>query len=184
MKAVHLLLAVGVALFLLGCSSITITSDYDREANFAAMKTFDWATVQKNAVSADAQTVMFQNSLIEKHMKNAVTKQLATKGITPSTDKPNFLVGFYMQTAQKTQVTDYGYGYGYGARWGGGGVDVHQYTQGTLILDFVDAASNQLVWRAVASGALSDNPDPTKAEQKINDIVEQMLKDYPPAAKK
>jgi hypothetical protein len=42
-------------------------------------------------------------------------------------------------------------------------------------LDFVDAKTKQLIWRGVASGALSDKPDPSQADEKIDGVVQQML---------
>jgi hypothetical protein len=184
MKTFHVILLLGAALFLLGCSSVSITTDYDREANFAKMKSYDWVTTQKNVVTPDAQAAMFQTSIVEKQMKSAVAAQLEKKGVIQNATTPDFLVAFHMGTQQKVNVTDYGYGYGYGGRWGGGGVDVHQYTQGTLILDFINAADKQLIWRGVASGALADRPDPSTVEEKIRGIVEQMLAEYPPAPAK
>lgn len=184
MKTFHVILLLGAALFLLGCSSVSITTDYDREANFAAMKSYDWVTTQKNVVTPDAQAAMFQTSIVEKQMKSAVAAQLEKKGVIQNATTPDFLVAFHMGTQQKVNVTNYGYGYGYGGRWGGGGVDVQQYTQGTLILDFISAADKQLIWRGVASGALADRPDPATVEEKIRAIVEQMLAEYPPAPAK
>ena len=180
MKAFNVLLASSAVLFLLGCSSVSVTTDYDREANFASLKTFDWITAAQNVVSPNAQTAMFQNTLIEKHMKRAVASQLDLKGVKQDTSKPDFYVAFHSGTEQKVNVTNYGYGYGYGARWGGGGVDVQQYTQGTLILDFIDAKTKQLVWRGVATGALAENPDPSQAEGRISEVVQRMMQDYPP----
>jgi hypothetical protein len=36
-------------------------------------------------------------------------------------------------------------------------VDVNQYTEGTLIVDMVEAASKQLVWRGTATGTIQLN---------------------------
>ncbi len=179
MKTITLIVVFVVSLFVIGCSSVTITNDYDKETNFEAMKTFGWITAAKNVVSADAQSAAFQNQLMEKHFKNAVNEQLTAKGLTQDTGTPALYVAYHTATQQKTNVTDYGYGYGYG-RWGTGGIDVTQYTQGTIILDLIDAKSNQLVWRSVATGALASNPDPSKAPEKFKEIVGQMLKDFPP----
>lgn len=183
MKPIHVILAFAAALLLLGCSSVSVTTDYDREANFAALKTYDWITTQENTVTPNAQAAMFQTGLIEKHMKRAVATQLEKKGMEPSTLNPDFYIAFHMGTEQKTQVTSYGtgYGYGYGRMYGGGGVDVHQYTQGTIILDFINSEKKELIWRGVATGALADKPDPSTAEAKINDVVAQMLQNFPPA---
>ena len=123
---------------------------------------------------------MFRNTLIEKRFKNSVTDQLKAKGITEAADNPDFYVMYYSGTQNKVNVTNYGYGYGPRWGYGGGGVDVQQYTEGTIILDFVDAKTKQLVWRSTASGALSKNPTPEEAQQRLDDVVAQMLSEYPP----
>ena len=181
MKISTLFLAAVVALSLAACSSVDITTDYDRSFDFAALKSYDWMSTSGSAVTADQKAAMFQTSLVNKNIKNAVNANLGAKGLKQDATNPDFFIVSHLGTEQKVNVTNYGYGYG--ARWGGygGGVDVHQYTQGTLILDFIDAKSKELIWRGVASGALASNPSPEEAQQKINDIIGSMLAEYPPA---
>ena len=95
------------------------------------------------------------------------------------------VIVFHTGIQDKVQVTDWGYGYGpYRGWYGGGGVNTYQYQQGTLIIDFVDAESKQLVWRGTAEGVVGEGKtDPEKAQKKIDEIVGKMLKDYPPKSK-
>jgi hypothetical protein len=183
MKVFTLIISMGAFLFLAGCSSISVTHDYDRDANFAALKTYDWASAQKNVVTPDAQSAAFQNQIIEKYIKRAVNSELEAKGLTMSATDPALLLAYYTGTQQKVNVTDYGYGYGYRG-WGGGGMDVTQYTQGTIILDIIDAKTKQLIWRSVATGALASKPDPEQAEERIGEVMKQMLAEFPPEPKK
>jgi hypothetical protein len=46
-----LALAACVVLIVIGCSSITVKQDYDKEANFTALKTFDWMQAPATAVT-------------------------------------------------------------------------------------------------------------------------------------
>ena len=184
MKTWAAVVALCGALALGGCSSVSVTTDHDPDANFDAMKTYQWLNTSKDALSANQQTSMFQNSLVEKKFMNAVVEQLKTKGITEDTTKPDFVIMYFAGTQNKINVTNYGYGYG---RWGGygaGGTDVQQYTEGTIVLDFYDAKSKQLVWRGTASGALSSNkPSMEEVQEKLNGIVAKMLAEYPPKKK-
>jgi hypothetical protein len=181
MKTFSFVFACLAAALLLGCSSVSVTTDYDHEANFAALKTFEWMPASKDVVSANASSTMFQNSLVEKRFRNAVVTQLGTKGLKEDAANPDFYVVYHTGTQEKVNVTNYGYGYGRWGGYGGGGVDVQQYTQGTIILDFVDAKTKQLIWRSAATGALSSTPDPASAGEKLEGVVAQMLADYPPA---
>jgi len=179
MKRLSLRLALA-ALALAGCSSVDITRDYDKSFDFKALKTYDWAAPSGNAAAAGPEAALFHSGIVEKHIHNAVNAELAAKGMSRTSSDPDFYVASHLGTEQKINVTSHGYGYGY--RWGGyGGVDVRQYTQGTLVLDLIDAKSKELVWRGVATKALASNPDPEKAEQRIREIIQEMLADYPPS---
>jgi hypothetical protein len=66
-------------------------------------------------------------------------------------------------------------GWGY-IGWGGygwGGWDVYTWTQGTLIVDFTDPRTNQVVWRGTASAVVNhpENPSPKKVEKAVNKLM-------------
>ena len=162
-----------------GCSSISVNTDYDPSINFSNYKTYAWIKQDVN-VSGNAQQAVAQNSLTGRRIMNAVDGELAKRGYTMS-DNPDLLVVYHTGVQDKVAVTDWGYGYGaYG--WGmGGGVDVYNYQEGTLIVDLVDATSKQLSWRGTAQGVLSDsNPSPEQMQEKINNVVGRMFEKYPP----
>jgi ribosome recycling factor len=51
-------------------------------------------------------------------------------------------------------------------------------TQGTLVIDVWDASRNAMIWRSVARGALSSNPQ--RNAQSINQAVERAFREFPP----
>ncbi len=86
----------------------------------------------------------------------------------------------------------YGHGYygGYGHQGGhhghlGSGYSyggyVNEYLEGTLILDIIDAQTNEIIWRGSASKALDQDPDPDKVRMYVNKAVEKILEKFPPA---
>jgi hypothetical protein len=169
-----------------GCSSISVNYDFDPGADFATYKTFGWISQPTATISGNAQQAQAQSGLLGKRIISAVNTVLTQKGLTENENDPQLLVVYHTGVQDKVQVTDYGYGYGpYGGWYGGGygGVDVYQYQEGTLVLDLVDAASKQLVWRGTAQGVLDSNPNPEKLQEKINNIVGRMLQNYPPPTK-
>jgi hypothetical protein len=182
--------ALSVLVLVAGCSSISTNFDYDPSADFTVYKTYAWISQPTN-VSGSAQQAQGQNALIGKRIMNSVDGVLATKGLTMS-DDPQLLAVYHTGVQDKVEVTDYGYGYGgYGGWYGGGyggyssGVDVYQYKEGTLIVDFVDAASKQLVWRGTAQGAMASTPPgPEEMQAKIDNVVGRLLQNFPPPAKK
>jgi len=53
---------------------------------------------------------------------------------------------------------------------------VRWYKEGTLVIDIVDTADNQLVWRGVGVGAMRDMHPGTPMTEAVQEILEQ----FPP----
>jgi hypothetical protein len=160
---------------MLGCASVTVHYDYDTEANFSNIKTFDWLPVLARAD---------MNRLNVKRIKNAVNTQLEVKGLKATADKPDLLVAMSMGKQLEVTVTDHGYAhrpYRRG-RWygGGGGVSVNTSEKGTLVIDLVDAKTKELIWQGVAKGTLKPNQTQEKQEKRINEAVTKPFKHFPP----
>jgi hypothetical protein len=51
-------------------------------------------------------------------------------------------------------------------------------TPGTLVIDVWDASRNAMIWRSVATGALS--PNSQRNAKSINQAVERAFRDFPP----
>ncbi|MCW8803936.1 MAG: DUF4136 domain-containing protein [Ignavibacteriaceae bacterium] len=162
-------------LLLGGCSSISVHQDYDPEYDFSNLKTFGFIPLSSEAgidqLSAD-------------RLSSAIKTELLAKGYTLS-EQADFGVALLFSSKTKTNVQSYGYGYGYGyygrPGYGGmGGVDVTQYEEGTLVIDFVDMKENKLVWRGIGSGALSQSPSVEERTQRVNNAVNQILAQFPP----
>ena len=158
--SVALLLAAGA------CSGITANSKLAPGTNLAQYHTYAW----HNGVSGQAEGIG------EQEVRSQLQAQLAEKGMTLATSTPpDFLVAYHGKKEQKVDVYPGGYGYwGYG--WGGF-PDVETYTQGTLIVDFIDPKTNKVFWRGTASGVL-DNPDNPNMG-KIDTAVAKLVQQYP-----
>ena len=55
---------------------------------------------------------------------------------------------------------------------------VQTYTEGSLIVDLYDATTRKMVWRGVATAAVSDKPEKNAA--KIDKSLMKMFQRYPP----
>jgi hypothetical protein len=120
------------------------------------------------------------SSLFDARLKKAVNSQLEARGLKQHPDNPDFLITYHTGSEEKINITSYGYGYGpYWGAWGGP-FEVQQYTEGTLVLDFVDAKSRQIVWRGIATKAFASRPKPSETEGKINEVVGKLLAGFPP----
>ena len=160
--------------------SITVSSDYDKNADFASFKTFNFTDeVDKLQIS----------SLNLQRAKDAITAELAKKGVTKASSNPDLLcdikVRAHMEqsaTATTTGSPYYGAGYRYG--WGGGfsttSVNVENYTVGTVFIDLIDAKKSQLVWQGRGQKTVDESASAEKREKRINEGIARIFEKYPP----
>ena len=185
--SVFLALAVVVAgATLVGCATspgnVDVTFDYDTGANFAALKSYSWMPPTGNAVG---------DELLVKRIKTTVDSQLQAKGPVPAEANPDFLIGMQL-SGKSTYGGSTGVGVSVGipvgragrVSVGGGKSQAIEKKEGTLVLDFVDAKSKSLLWRATASGAVEPKSSPEQQQQRINAVVAEMLSYFPPKDKR
>jgi hypothetical protein len=160
-----------------------VRTDYDHAANFEKYKTYKWVQVQ------DAPQV---SQLAEQRITGAIDAALAKEGLVKTENNPDLLVERQVSLTTETQLNTYSTGtggYGYGARWGYGwgdsGISTTTATKipvGTLVVELLDPAQKQLIFRGTATDTLSDKPE--KNTKKINKAVEKIFEKYPPKEKK
>jgi hypothetical protein len=166
-----------VLLGLAACSSISTTSDYNPGTDFSSYSTF----CIYNGVIKDSK--LESAPLVKKRVLEAINNEMQKKGLTSSDSASASLIVFaHGGTAEKMNVTDYGYGYG--GWWGpnpyGRNIDVSYYTQGSLVIDFVDNSKDELVWRGIGTAALQDSGTPEERQAFIDEAVATILDQYPP----
>jgi hypothetical protein len=171
-----LITAVTLA-FITGCSSVSVTNDYDPGADFLGYKTFELynGTIEGSELESAP--------LVKKRVMEAITNEMAKKGLKQDDSGNADLIVFTQAgTAEKMNVTNYGYGYG--SWWGpypyGRNIDVSYYTQTSLIIDLVDNAKDELVWRGIGTGVVQEKGTPQERQQAIDDAVAKILGQYPP----
>ena len=150
----------------IGCSQISVQHDYDKNADFKSLETYNWLPIPKSIEI---------NRLDIKRIKNAVNTQLEAKGLRMTSDDPDFLIATHINIQDRIDGINVGESYGY--RYGG---RLYIYEEGTLVLDFLEAQSKNVIWRGVGKGALERNPTPEKREKNINKAVEKILESFPP----
>ena len=177
-------LAAGACVVLAGCSEYDIKYDYDVDSNFTAYHTYAWIPVTINEGSVNANTALQKNTLLDKRIRGAVDGQMLAKGFKLDEQNPDVLVVYHTGMQNQVDVTDWGYSYA-GSYWGWAGrdIDVYNYTEGTLIVDLVNAKSKQLAWRGSATGVVEPGKSPEEVQERINDVVAQIFANYPPKSK-
>lgn len=180
-----------VALFLAGCSSIKVTSDYDHSVDFTQYKTYSYYGWANNSDQ-------ILNQLDKDRIEKTFAKEFDNRGMTYTKEGGELVVALYIVTQQKqeTAATTTGFGggpyygggyYGYGPGWGWGGgfsttsYHTYDYTVGTLICDVFDAKEQKLIWEG--TGQKTVDSDPGTRDETIPKAVEAIMAQYPvPAA--
>jgi len=175
MKWMKTMVLAGVALAVAGGAwAQDVKVDYDKAANFGAIKTFSikLGTAWGNEISQKRVMDEFTQALTEKGWK------LAPEGQADA----EVMVHGASQT--KHSLNTYYSGMG-GYRWGGMGTATttpYEYTVGTLLVDIFDAKSKSLMWRGIAQDELSDKAE--KNIKKLGKASDKMFKDFPPGSAK
>ncbi len=185
-----------------GCTTVWVQRDYDEQASFNGYQTFSWMASEN---TQDVPGPYRDDGLLDKRIKRAVTNALAYQGYTEQPDgTPDFYVVYRVGLEEKGYSYGFGYPYGYGfgyghgfghhsgfhrsffghggygypyGGYGGYGGYGTTYTEGTLVIDIIDAGTNELVWRGSAVSPMSDE---TYDAKEINKAVEKILEEFPP----
>ena len=182
-------------LTLAGCSTYSVVSDYDRSIPFGHYKTYRWSSEGSAGISDD---ILAQNPLIYKHIKVAVDRELAAKGFVLQESGPvDFTVTPHARIRERAVVTPpvgFAYSSGYYHRWGRRGYTsfwydpypypaVSYYEEGTLIIDIIDAKSDEIAWTGIARGILKDYDSSVKLHRDIDEVVTKIMAQFPPVVK-
>ena len=176
MRIVKIAVVILTGMFVVGCATVSVQHDYDTTADFGAMDSYAWIEVPSKQELDD---------ITIRRAKNAVEEQLALKGFTISEDDPDFTIALHGKIKDKVDVVDWGYSYSrYDRYYGGYGgtrrIETYEYEEGTLLIDFVDADSGNLIWRGSGTGVLDPSASPEKREKNVNDAVAKILAKFPP----
>jgi hypothetical protein len=172
MKAMRVVSLLGLVLGLLvgSAAAQSVQSDFDRTFQFSNLKTFSFAVQRRGATDP-----LSTDSLNDGRIRTGLESQLIANGFHMETGKADFVIAYYVKTKNKLSVQDYGYG---PPRWfGGRDIRVNQDTEGTLMVDFIDARTNQVIWRGRAVGTLDMKGVDKKISKSTEKLVKQFVKD-------
>ena len=162
------------------CSSMKVYSDYDKEVDFSGYSSFTFA-------DADLEKSNM-NELNYNRVMRATQNELRAKEYTESKNGEleihiHAVVENMMSATASTDYYGGGYPYyrrrvGWGHTYGTTSVDVHEYREGTLIIDLVDVKAKKLIWQGLGTSIIPDNP--AKLDDKITEAVKKIFSKYPP----
>jgi hypothetical protein len=142
-----------------GCASgPTIRSNVDESADFTSFRTFGFF----EPLATDREGYQ---SLISQQLVASADRELVARGLQRTDTNPDLLVNFSADLDQRLRVTQspatprrnfHHHRQGFYSTWPMyQRTEIRQYTKGTLGIDVVDAARQQLVWEGFALGRVT-----------------------------
>ena len=152
-------------------STFTIISDYDKTADFAKYKTYNYLPGADSLMGPGAS-----------RLKSLTEEYLSLLGYQKS-ENPDLYVSILGQVQQKlgySTNSSPGYGGYYGGGYGYYGWDSYTtsyvYNQTTIMIDLVDASQKKLVWQGGATGEFDQY---SIKDAKLNKMIDEIFGQYP-----
>lgn len=199
MKTYLVALALACGAGLSACSP-AVNVEQRAGVNFSRYRTFDFADTEVKT-SGDRNPLLY-SPIAQDHIKQAIAGELAKRGLRQVDNNPDFLVSThtFVEKAERTVYDTYpgpSYAYPYTVGYRGRFLPINygywytpayyqaprtqQYREGTLVIDFIDARTNNLVWR----GSLADPvDDPARLGSEFSKSAQEILDKFPVGGKK
>ena len=162
-----------VAIFLMGgcASSYMVNSDHDRTVNFREYTSYRIV----NEADAKGDPIL-NSSLNQKRINSALEAELKARGYAAKENDADLIIKYQTDVRDKQDVQSFNNG-GYWGWYGNNNVRARSYEQTRLVINLIDAKSNQLVWQGWATGeakkASRDRDEATR------DVVYRIMREYP-----
>ncbi len=184
-------------LFVSGCQPFSVNTQADPYADFSSYQRFDWLQEKTDKT--------IEKTLLEQQLKFSLERELQSKGVVRDPQQADFLISFYATQEQKSaeRTIENVHYWGGRSRYSlydyplplDTAVDKWRYPperrnnvtrssetvtvdykKGSLVIDFVDAETKQLIWQATVQGVV-DERDPVG---QLDKAVLKALEQFPP----
>jgi hypothetical protein len=178
----RLWLLAGAAAFVSCSSGMRVSTTVSPAANLTGLMRFRVLTPPSRRDGRQAaDDPMLVNSITNRALHEQVTQAFRLRGYVLDERNADFTVAYYASARERLDVTLWDYGYA--PRWGGWGrrpgYTARPFTEGTLIVDVVDARTSELLWRGRASAEVSDEPAAFRA--RLREAVDRIVSRFPEA---
>src|SRR5262245_14563197 len=185
---------VALTALAVGCETVRVRTDYDHTIDFANLRTYAWldpplreAPREEGGRGGDPFT---ENTLIDRRVRDEVDAWLTNRGFRRAAEgeQPDFFVRYELVSRDvprdspvfvSTGFGRFGSGFGYGSGVGYSGSTTYQ--EGTLILDVIDPATEQIAWRGWGT---SQARDLQMTPERLRNSVSAVLERFPPKSKR
>lgn len=170
MKAIKISsLSIILLLLVSACSSIKVTTDYEKQTDFSKYKTF--AFYKKGIDKAPI------SDIDKRRILSAISTEMEAKGMAKS-KTPDVLVSIFTKARERVDIYENNWHPYYYRPYHRQQITKH--TEGTLFIDIIEREEKKLVWQGIGSGFLTKSQKPEKRSANIQKFVQEILANYPP----
>lgn len=166
-----------------GVIMLALTGCAQKLANYDYAPGFGFNAYQSYALQqSDKQSYQ---SLDGSRIEAAVKQQFKGRYRLVDAEEADFVLHYYLQAERKVDNSGVSFGFGLGVSSNVGvglstSPPARETTEGQLVLEAVDNATQKLVWTAKATRTLKDSMNPTQRDYLVQDVVQEMLANFPP----
>lgn len=179
------LFPLALMLALLGGCAVTPPFEYDQQADFGELDTFAWLAPEYDREDVSVSHPVLESPLLGQRVRRAAVDVLEGKGYRLVDENPDFYVTYHTaQNERERRSASYiQIGYGRYDPFFGTGVLLdmtpRSFQEGTLIVDIVDARTDQLIWRGWRDAYLTQH---NFEQEQVNEAVSHILSAFPPGS--
>ena len=182
-----------IAIGFLSCSGARVSTDKTASVDLSKYETFAYLPMLKDSTDQSAY-----NYEAESRFMDQIGEEMRTLGYNTDVDNPDLLVYARAQFQQEEDVqaepvynnyTYYNYGYGPAFNYPGYysgyntvtdvvGYDLEEvdYGQGTMVVDLIDAKTNEIVWRGTAK---DEGFSVDAVQDNVSAYADEIFEEYP-----
>ncbi|WNO07682.1 DUF4136 domain-containing protein [Teredinibacter sp. KSP-S5-2] len=167
-------------LFIASCASQKTTTDYQPGYEFSSLKKYYLLPNPEN--TKDNPKV---SQLDLKRIEYALENTLNTRFEKVEKEQADFWVRYHLLVEEKSDVRSVDVGFSRRNSWYYWGIrdeDVYtvHYQEGSIIVDFLDAKTEDVVWRGVTKGKIKPKLNPSERQSKVVEEINNLLQLFPP----
>lgn len=177
----HLIVSGLLVASLLSCRSTGVRTDWDTSVSFGEMRRYFWQEPE----ATDGTDPFADNALLRKRLRIGIVSAMAERGFVEqaSPESADFVVTYLVVLDNRIRGDGVGWdGIGGYSRYGLGDIHsdfrIRNYQESTLIIDVLDAKSNQLIWRGWKAGVVGTR-DQERSDAHVMSGIQEIIDAFP-----
>jgi len=182
-RSIRILVVLALAFAWVGCQSFKVRSDWDPSVGFSNFQRYVWV----EPLAREESNPFADNTLLRSRVRAAIEDALNRRGFRSQESRTgaDFLVTYHVVLEEQFDIDTFSISSGHihGRHLSLGTFHsssrAEAFQESTLVIDFLDPKSEDLVWRGWGSGILGTR-DRIRSLDVLDQGIQAILKAFPP----